>query len=580
VIHSRRVIRSLRVALMAAALGLVHVASVGAEPLAPAGHVEIDLHAQDGATPALDRMPDQATRLAPPTDAERALLYPIYGWPLERPLHDGNMIVNYVDEVATTSFQDYMGGNWTYDGHRGTDISLYDFRAMDRGMHIVSAADGQVTTAIYANLRDRNCAVPDDPTLNYLGVSNGDGTLTFYYHLRANSMTVNLGETVKKGDVLALVGSSGFSNGPHLHFEPADYLSGGYKARDPWNGTLNPLPSLWAAQEPYAGIAHVRIYDIGVTTRAAAGGNLAAIDYCSVAAEGMQQPAVFGNHEPYVAVWFHLQGLGGDTYRVEVRRPNGTLYASVNNPMFVDVHGGYNLWYWSWDGNVTGPDFGTWTAKVLVGGVTQQQTSFVVGVSTVYGPRFTPRSGRSFRLDGTTVQRDTLHHSALGGTVTYSLLNAPPFVTLTDSILTIGPVSNQPTRSLYFQALATDAATRQDTAWYHIVDPTMPREETVSVPLLARSDGLTLAPNRPNPFASATTLTYSVAKAGRVRLAIYDLSGRRVRELLDAWRPALAEESVTWNARDDRGQPVPGGVYFCRLSMGGRQLTRRLIRLD
>lgn len=83
----------------------------------------------------------------------------------------------------------------------------------------------------------------------------------------------------------------------------------------------------------------------------------------------------------------------------------------------------------------------------------------------------------------------------------------------------------------------------------------------------ARGDAnarLRLLPNHPNPFNPRTTFSYGLAEAGRVRLRIYDARGGRVATLADAEVPA-GERSAEWDGRDDRGAPMPSGVYFARL---------------
>jgi hypothetical protein len=341
---------------------------------------------------------------------------------------------------------------------------------------------------------------------------------------------------------------------------------------------MNPFPGLWTNQEPYNGTQHLWVYDMGVTTQAAAGGDLGAIDYCSRVAERLQQPAALGIHEPFLPVWFYPQGLAGDSYRIEVRRPNNTLYSSVEDVLQQDVHGGCFYWYWEWNGFVTAVDYGTWMVNLIVDGRVRRQVAFSVGPSTVFGPRLT-RAGRSFRIDGA-VQRDTLHTTPLGGPVSYALLGAPGFVSLADSIVTIEDASTQPSRSLYFQVIATAAAARRDTAWYHVVDPSKPQALNHDAPFDPGPHGLALGPNAPNPFTSVTTLHYAIAEAGRVSLVIYDLAGRRVRTLLDRAEPAGARSQVTWDGRDARGRRAPGGVYLARLSAPGGSFTRRLVRLD
>jgi hypothetical protein len=71
----------------------------------------------------------------------------------------------------------------------------------------------------------------------------------------------------------------------------------------------------------------------------------------------------------------------------------------------------------------------------------------------------------------------------------------------------------------------------------------------------------------PNPFNPSTTMRFSLAEAGLVQLAVYDISGRRVRVLLDENRGG-GSHAVTWNGRDDSGRGVAAGTYFCRLQAG------------
>jgi hypothetical protein len=70
-----------------------------------------------------------------------------------------------------------------------------------------------------------------------------------------------------------------------------------------------------------------------------------------------------------------------------------------------------------------------------------------------------------------------------------------------------------------------------------------------------------LRQNVPNPFNPVTTIAFSVAERGRVRLAIYDVTGRRVRALVDE---ALVPDryEVRWDGRNDAGLRVSSGVYF------------------
>ncbi|MCK4511091.1 T9SS type A sorting domain-containing protein [bacterium] len=74
-----------------------------------------------------------------------------------------------------------------------------------------------------------------------------------------------------------------------------------------------------------------------------------------------------------------------------------------------------------------------------------------------------------------------------------------------------------------------------------------------------------LRPNRPNPFAPATSISYAVDGSTHVRLAIYDVSGRLVRTLAEGLREGGRVHTVSWGGDSDRGEELPSGVYFCRI---------------
>ena len=84
--------------------------------------------------------------------------------------------------------------------HNGIDI------AAPRGANVVAADSGMVITSAYSSGYG-----------NYIVISHGNGMTTLYAHL--SSRNVSAGTTVRKGQVIGLIGSTGISTGPHLHFE-------------------------------------------------------------------------------------------------------------------------------------------------------------------------------------------------------------------------------------------------------------------------------------------------------------------------------------------------------------------------
>ncbi len=87
-----------------------------------------------------------------------------------------------------------------------------------------------------------------------------------------------------------------------------------------------------------------------------------------------------------------------------------------------------------------------------------------------------------------------------------------------------------------------------------------------------------LAPNSPNPFNSATLITYHLASPGPVKLVIYNVLGQPVRTLVDESR-AAGSYQVKWDARDEVGALLSTGVYIASLSYPGGVQTQRLLYL-
>jgi len=79
----------------------------------------------------------------------------------------------------------------------------------------------------------------------------------------------------------------------------------------------------------------------------------------------------------------------------------------------------------------------------------------------------------------------------------------------------------------------------------------------------------------PNPFNPQARIAFDLAAEGIVEIAVYDLSGARVRTLLRDARPAGRHEAV-WDGRDDDGRPRASGVYMVRLTSGGARMLRKM----
>lgn len=83
---------------------------------------------------------------------------------------------------------------------------------------------------------------------------------------------------------------------------------------------------------------------------------------------------------------------------------------------------------------------------------------------------------------------------------------------------------------------------------------------------------------RPNPFNPATEIRFALSRAGRVRVAVYNVAGARVRTLVDGPLEA-GEHAVRWDGTDDRGRNSGSAAYFIRMDAPGGHETRKAVLL-
>jgi len=85
-----------------------------------------------------------------------------------------------------------------------------------------------------------------------------------------------------------------------------------------------------------------------------------------------------------------------------------------------------------------------------------------------------------------------------------------------------------------------------------------------------------LAPVTPNPSrGEGASFRFALPRAGAAELALYDVTGRRVRSIVDGARSA-GVHVCRWDGRDDSGHPLASGIYLVRLRADGVQLTQRM----
>jgi hypothetical protein len=80
----------------------------------------------------------------------------------------------------------------------------------------------------------------------------------------------------------------------------------------------------------------------------------------------------------------------------------------------------------------------------------------------------------------------------------------------------------------------------------------------------------------PNPFNASTSITFTLPMSTRAELAVYSVTGQRIRTLA-AGPMAAGTHTVIWDGRDDSGRAVSSGVYISRLAAGNSTVSGKML---
>jgi len=112
-----------------------------------------------------------------------------------------------------------------------------------------------------------------------------------------------------------------------------------------------------------------------------------------------------------------------------------------------------------------------------------------------------------------------------------------------------------------------------------LVVSTYDEDETVGIPDGAAGGTSVRLSFAPNPFLGGSTIAFSLGHAEDVDLGVYDLVGRRVRQL-HRGRLGAGPHSMEWNGKDDGGRRAPAGVYFVRFQTAAQRMEAKLVKLQ
>jgi len=152
-----------------------------------------------------------------------------FSFPVQCEIGKTCWIPNYVDLKPGPGVLDYACGDASYDAqpggqHKGTDIAVQDMAAMRGGVPVIAAADGVVLGQRDGindiNLKDNPKRVVESMACgNGLRIQHANGLISQYCHMRNHSLFAFKGDRVRRGQHLGLIGLSGRTEFPHLHFQ-------------------------------------------------------------------------------------------------------------------------------------------------------------------------------------------------------------------------------------------------------------------------------------------------------------------------------------------------------------------------
>ncbi len=294
--------------------------------------------------------------------------HPLFIWPVAQAdgfdFESNWAIKSHVDHdpAFPDQYEDYNCGTRTYDtadgNHQGLDIIPWPFywKQMDDDQAEIIAGDaGQIIGKFDGNF-DRNCEFNSEPW-NAVYVQHNDGSVAWYGHMKSGSLTTkDIGDSVAQGEYLGIIGSSGSSLLPHLHFEVYDDAN---QLVDPYFGdcnTMNP-DTWWLEQRPY-----IDPFINEISTHSA----LPVTSDCPEGEETNFQNIFYEGDTPFWVV-FASNIPSGTNIDLTWRTPDNAIYTTYT----LEYTGSW-LYVTSWvQGEITS-DFpvGTWTFEASLNGQT------------------------------------------------------------------------------------------------------------------------------------------------------------------------------------------------------------------
>lgn len=285
--------------------------------------------------------------------------------------------------------QDYNCGSRTYDtnagyNHQGVDIFTWPFgwyQMANNQSWAVAAAPGIIVGKDNGHA-DTSCAM-NGGMWNAVYILQEDGSTAWYGHLKNNSLTTKaVGQTVAAGEFLGVIGSSGNSTGPHLHFElynSSDILT------DPYAGPCNPTiavnDSWWQTQRPYMDPKVNAVFTHSAPP---------VFPTCPQQEQPNFKSEFNVGETVYAAGYFADQDANVPIY-ITLTNPSGATY--YTSSATVPVYYAASWWYWTFNPGYLN-QIGVWTVTYTIGSESVSR-QFAYG-TTLSGETFGQQPALSF----------------------------------------------------------------------------------------------------------------------------------------------------------------------------------------
>jgi len=252
-----------------------------------------------------------------------------FGLPLDCRMGEVCSVQNYIDHDPGPGWKDHTCGHLSYNGHRGIDFRVPTQIEMRQGIAVIAAAAGEVILAKDGQpdllMQDTGPGkTRDERNGNFVAIRHGGGWVTTYAHMMKGTVAVKRGERVERGQKLGLIGLSGNSDFPHVHFA----VTRGSQLLDPFVG-LGPEAGCGdAAESLWSPAAKAQLaYRAGGLLSA---GFLDRQPNHREIMDGIEQPEFLSPKAPVLIFWIGAWGLRqGDKQSLTILAPDGEVFVTT-----------------------------------------------------------------------------------------------------------------------------------------------------------------------------------------------------------------------------------------------------------